>query len=74
VSIASVSKARDAAAGTCDSSDFTLAHSAITVGADVPSGRRTGAWSGATIEFNNKPGVDQNSCMGAAVKLHYSTT
>ena len=42
VSIASVSKAPGAAAGTCDSSDFTLAHRAIKVGADVPSGRRDG--------------------------------
>ena len=74
VSIAAVSKAPRAAAGTCDSSDFTLAHSAVKVGADVPSGRRAGAWSGATIAFNEKPGVDQNSCMGATVRLGYTTS
>ena len=74
VSIASVSKAPAAAAGTCDSSDFTLAHRTIRVGADVPSGRRTGVWTGATIAFNDKPGVDQNPCMGATVKLGYTTS
>ncbi len=74
VSIASVSKAPGAAAGTCDSSDFTLANRAIKVGADVPSGRRVGAWTGATIAFNDKPGVDQNPCMGATVKLGYTTS
>ena len=69
VSIASVRKAPGAAAGTCDRSDFTLGHRVIKVAADVPSGRGTGAWTGATIEFRNKPGVDQNACMGAAVTL-----
>jgi hypothetical protein len=71
-SIAAVSKAPGAAAGTCDSSDFTLADRTMTVGADVPSGAGTGTWTGATIEFNNKPGVDQNACQGATVKLRYT--
>jgi hypothetical protein len=74
VSISSVSKAPGAEAGTCDASDFTLAHRAMTVGADVPSGSGTGAWTGATMQFNNKPGVDQNPCMGATVKLGYTTS
>jgi hypothetical protein len=74
VSIASVSKAPGAAAGSCDSSDFTLAHRSIAVGADVPSGRRSGGWSGVTIAFRNKPGVDQNACMGATVKLGYAAS
>jgi hypothetical protein len=74
VSIASVTKAPGAAAGTCDSSDFTLAHRAMAVGDDVPSGRGTSAWTGATIEFNNKPGIDQNACMGATVKLGYTVS
>jgi hypothetical protein len=73
-SIAAITKAPTAAAGTCDSSDFTLGHRTITVGADVPSGRGTGAWTGATIAFHNKPGVDQNACMGATVKLRYATS
>ena len=74
VSIAKVIKAPGAAAGTCDASDFTLDHRSIAVDADVPSGRGTGAWTGATIAFHNKPGVDQNACMGATVKLRYATS
>jgi hypothetical protein len=73
-SIASVTKAPGAAAGTCDSSDFTLAHRSMAVGADVPSGRSTSAWTGATLGFRNKPGIDQNACMGATVKLRYSVS
>ena len=71
-SIGAVTKAANAAAGTCDASDFTLAGHTMTVGADVPSGAGTGAWTGATIEFRNKPGVDQNACQGATVKLSYT--
>ena len=71
-SIGAVTKAADAAAGTCDASDFTLADGTMTVGADVPSGAGTGAWTGATIAFRNKPGVDQNACQGATVKLSYT--
>jgi hypothetical protein len=74
VSIASVSKAPAAAAGSCDASDFTLEHRAIAVAADIPSGSGTGAWAGGTIAFNNKPGVDQNACQGATVKLGYTTS
>ena len=71
-SIAAVSKAPGAAAGTCDASDFTLANRTMTVGADVASGPGTGAWTGATIQFDDKPGVDQNACQGATVKLRYT--
>ena len=74
VAIASVSKAPGAAAGTCDASDFTLTQRAITVAADVPSGRGTGAWRGSGIAFHTKPGIDQNACQGATVKLAYSTS
>jgi hypothetical protein len=74
VSIAEVTKAPGAAAGRCDASDFTLSHRTIAVAADVPSGRGTGAWTGGTVAFNNKPGVDQNACQGATVKLGYTTS
>ena len=73
VSIGAVTKAPGAAAGTCGAGDFTLRHRSITVDADVPSGRGTGAWTGGTIAFNNKPGIDQNACQGASVKLAYTT-
>jgi len=73
VSIAKVVKARGAAAGSCDASDFTLTQRTIAVGADVPEGRGTGSWSGGRVAFNNKPGIDQNACQGATVKLRYTT-
>jgi hypothetical protein len=74
VSIAKVVKAPGAAAGRCDATDFTLEHRTIAVAADVPSGRGTGSWTGGTIAFNNKPGIDQNACQGATVKLGYTTS
>jgi hypothetical protein len=74
VSIAKVVKARGAAAGSCDASDFTLTHRTIEVDADVPGGRGTGSWSGGTVAFDNKPGIDQNACQGATVKLRYTTS
>ena len=74
VSIAKVVKARGAAAGSCDASDFTLTQRTIAVGADVPDGRGTGSWSGGRVAFNNRPGIDQNACQGATVKLRYTTS
>ena len=73
-SIGAVTKAPGAAAGTCDAGDFTLSHRTMTVGADVPSGAGIGTWTGATIAFDNQPGVDQNACQGATVKLRYTIT
>jgi hypothetical protein len=73
-SIASVTKAGGAVAGTCDASDFTLANAAMTVNAQVPSGDAEGSWSGATIRFNNKPGASQDQCKGATVNLSYATS
>jgi hypothetical protein len=74
VSIAKVLKAPGAAAGRCDATDFVLEHRTIAVNADVPSGRGTGRWTGGTVAFNNKPGIDQNACQGATVKLRYTTS
>jgi hypothetical protein len=74
VSIASVTKADGAVAGTCDASDFTLANAAMTVNAEVPSGNGQGSWSGATIKFNNKAGANQDQCKGATVNLSYATS
>ncbi len=69
-SIASVVKAGGAPAGTCDASDYTLANAVMTVNAEVPVGDDQGAWTGATIKFNNKPS-NQDACKGATVNLHY---
>lgn len=69
-SIASVTKATGAPAGTCDATDFTLGSAAMTVGTEVPVGTG-GAWTGATIKFNNK-GTNQDACKGATVNLAYA--
>jgi hypothetical protein len=71
-SIQSVDKASDAPAGTCDATDFTLSNAAMTVNAQVPSGTNEGAWSGATIKFNDKSDTNQDACKGATVNLHYA--
>jgi hypothetical protein len=70
-SIASVTKAAGAPAGTCDATDFTLANAAMTVNAEVPSGNAKGSWTGATIKFNNKA-TNQDACKGATVNLAYT--
>lgn len=70
-SISGVTKATGAPAGTCEASDFTLASAAMTVNADVPSGTAQGAWTGATIKFNNKT-TNQDACKGATVNLAYA--
>lgn len=70
-SIASVTKAVGAPAGTCDATDYTLATATMTVNASVPAGSAQGAWTGATIRFNNK-GTNQDACKGATVSLSYA--
>lgn len=71
-SIASVDKAVGAPLlATCDASDFTLAGATMTVNAEVPAGSAKGAWTGATIKFNNKA-TNQDGCKGATVNLAYS--
>ncbi len=70
VSIASVTKAGSAVAGTCDASDYTLANAVMTVNAEIPVGSDQGAWTGATLKFNNKA-TNQDQCKGATVNLAY---
>jgi len=71
VSIASVTKAAGAPAGTCDATDFTLANTAMNVSAEIPAGNGTGSFTGATIKFNDKP-TNQDACKGATVSLAYA--
>lgn len=71
-SIASVTKAVGAPAGTCDASDFTLANGTMAIGAEVPAGSAKGSWTGATIAFNDKTSVNQDACKGATVNLSYA--
>jgi hypothetical protein len=70
-SIASVTKAAGAPAGTCDASDFTLGSATMNVGAEVPAGSGKGSFTGATIKFNNKA-TNQDACKGATVNLAYA--
>lgn len=72
-SIASVTKAVGASDGICDATDYTLTTIPMAVGAEVPMGAAQGAWTGATVSFNNKAGVNQNACKGATVTFAYTS-
>lgn len=65
----------------CDASDFILSGATMNVnadkrgqvvGVDVPANSSAGFWGGATIEFNNKDGVNQDYCKGAEVQVAYT--
>jgi hypothetical protein len=56
----------------CGPTDYTVGGAAL-VGAQVPSGVGVGSWSGLTIQFNNKPAVNQDACKGAVVALAYTS-
>lgn len=71
-SIASVTKAVGAPPGVCDATDFTLANAVMTVNAEISAGVAQGAFTGATIQFNNKAGANQDACKGATVLLAYA--
>ena len=71
-SIASVTKAAGAPAGACGAGDYTLANPVMTVGTEVAAGTAKGAWTGATIKFNNSTTVNQDGCKGATVNLAYT--
>jgi hypothetical protein len=70
-SISSVTKAVGAPAGTCDATDYTLASAAMTVNAEIAVGTGKGAFTGATLKFNNKAS-NQDACKGATVSLAYA--
>lgn len=54
----------------CDATDYTIAGTA-SVAAEIPAGSSVGAWSGLTIQFNNKA-VNQDACKNAAVTISYA--
>ncbi|HMH58847.1 MAG TPA: hypothetical protein VK537_06675 [Galbitalea sp.] len=60
--------------GTCDATDYTLTGAAMTVGAEVASGTGKGAWTGATIAFNDKAATNQDACKGATVHIVYTVS
>jgi hypothetical protein len=72
-SIASVTDAGGNAITGCDATDYTLASATMTVGAEVSSGNAKGAWTGATLAFNNKAS-NQDACKAAVVHLAYSAS
>lgn len=55
----------------CGVSDYTIA-GAAPVNAEVPAGTGQGSWSGLTIQFNNKPAVNQDACKNAVVSIAYT--
>ncbi|MES1170623.1 MAG: hypothetical protein ABUL47_08045 [Leifsonia sp.] len=57
---------------TCEATDYPIANGTMTVNAQVPAGTG-GAWTGATIVFNNKAGENQDDCKNATVNLVYSS-
>lgn len=62
----------------CDATDYTIAGGTpvagtVTVGTQVPTGNGVGAWSGLTIQFNNKAGANQDACKNAVVSLAYTS-
>ena len=57
--------------GACTAADYTLANEVMTVGAEVPAGTGVGAWTGATIQFNNTA-LNQDGCKNATVTLTYT--
>jgi hypothetical protein len=44
----------------------------MNVNAEIPSGNAKGSFTGATIQFNDKSGSNQNACQGASVTLSYA--
>jgi hypothetical protein len=70
--VGTVTKATGAPAGTCDATDYTITGGTMLVGTQVPSGTTQGAWTGATVAFNNKA-TSQDGCKGAAVTFNYTS-
>ena len=56
----------------CTAADYTITGSPMAVDDLVPAGDGQGAWSGATIAFNNDPDTNQDACQGATVNLTYA--
>jgi Flp pilus assembly protein TadG len=71
VSVASVVAAPGAAAGVCGATDFTVTHAVMPVNRGLSPGNGLGAFTGATIQFNDKS-TNQDRCKGASVNLAYA--
>lgn len=73
VSIDSVVDGLSAPIVGCDATDYTLSAASVTLNIDVAEGTSE-SWTGPTISFNNKAGVNQDACKDATVNLAYSTS
>jgi hypothetical protein len=71
-SISSVTEVGSPTGYVCSAADYTLTNPTMAVGAEVPAGTAKGAWTGATIAFNDLAGVNQNNCKGATVNISYT--
>jgi hypothetical protein len=69
VHIASVTKAPNAAAGSCDASDYVVLNPQMPVDQSVPP-QGSVQFTGATIGFNDRS-TNQDACKGATVRLIY---
>ncbi|WP_345377005.1 hypothetical protein [Frondihabitans cladoniiphilus] len=67
-----VLNAQGAVATGCDSTDFTVAGGTMAVKAEVPSGSSKGAWTGATVAFNDKA-TNQDACKGTTLSIAYTS-
>ena len=56
----------------CTAADYTIAGTS-TVATEVAAGDGVGAWSGLTIQFNNKAGANQDACKNAVVSIAYTS-
>jgi LPXTG-motif cell wall-anchored protein len=70
VQITGVSPAAEAAAGSCDASDYVLLDTRMQVDRLIDAGQRV-AFAGASIGFSDKP-VVQDACQNAVVHLLYT--
>lgn len=57
----------------CDPTDYTIAGTA-PVGVQVAAGNGVGAWTGLTIQFNDKGTTNQDVCKNALVTIAYASS
>ena len=69
---AAIASVTPVGAGVCTAADYTLANAVMNVNAEVAIGDSKGSWTGATIQFDNDPLVNQDGCQGATVNIAYT--
>lgn len=74
IRVASVTASKSSVTGggtTCDVNDYTLTDPVMTGAQEIAAGT-TDDFSGAKVQFNNKPGENQDDCKGATLNLSYT--